>query len=131
MLSKNTVIKSGRVIKRITKDDDVDSAIINFFKENPNPDDSKVHGLAEQLKMNPHDLESKIYALLSSKLTNDVISFKKSDVPDDKFDPAQLKMGIEVEKEHTDDPTIAKAIAKAHLSELPDYYTRLQKIENK
>lgn len=60
----------------------------------------------------------------------DVIELKKSDAPDDQFDAEQLAMGIEVEKEHTDNPEIAKAIAKAHLSEIKDYYTRLAKMES-
>ena len=45
------------------------------------------------------------------------------------YDPEQLKMGIEVEKEHTNDPKIAEKIAKDHLDEIPDYYTRLLKME--
>lgn len=54
---------------------------------------------------------------------------KHEDVPDEQFDQEQLRMGIEVEKEHTDDPEEAKEIAKDHLVELPDYYTRLKKME--
>ena len=54
---------------------------------------------------------------------------KHKGVPDEKFDPNELAMGIEVEKEHTDNPAIAKEIAKDHLAELPDYYTRLKKME--
>lgn len=54
---------------------------------------------------------------------------KHKDVPDSKFDAKELAMGIEVEKEHTDNPAIAKEIAKDHLAELPDYYTRLKKME--
>ena len=50
---------------------------------------------------------------------------------DSKFDIEQLKTGIEVEKEHSDDPDVAKAIAKAHLAEIPDYYTRLKEMEEK
>jgi len=50
-------------------------------------------------------------------------------VPKDKFDPEQIKMGIEVEKEHTDNEDIALQIAKDHLAEIPDYYTRLKKME--
>lgn len=42
----------------------------------------------------------------------------------------QLKIGIHVEKEHSLDPTVAKEIALDHLLELPDYYTRLKKMEN-
>jgi len=43
--------------------------IIKFFQENPNPNDNQVHQLAAQLKMSPHDLETQIYALLSSLLS--------------------------------------------------------------
>ena len=41
----------------------------------------------------------------------------------------QLVIGIEVEMEHTDDPSMAAEIAKDHLTEDPDYYTKLKKIE--
>jgi len=50
--------------------------------------------------------------------------------PDDDYDPQQLAMGIEVEMEHTDNEEIAKRIAKDHLDEFPDYYTRLAKMED-
>ena len=61
-----------------------------------------------------------------------------------KYDPAELKRGVEVEKEHADLYKRIKAdypdfqmsldefagwIAKAHLRELKDYYTRLDKME--
>lgn len=42
------------------------------------------------------------------------------------YDPQQLKMGIEVEKEHTTNPEIAEMIAKHHLAEDPQYYTKLK-----
>ena len=41
----------------------------------------------------------------------------------------QLEMGREIEKEHTTDPDIAERIAMDHLAEIPDYYTRLKKME--
>lgn len=41
----------------------------------------------------------------------------------------QLQKGLEVEKEHTKDDAKAKEIAMDHLSEDPDYYTKLTKIE--
>ena len=50
------------------------------------------------------------------------------DVPSD-FDPAALKAGIEVEMEHTDDPHVAEEIAMDHLSEDPEYYEKLKKVE--
>lgn len=57
-----------------------------------------------------------------------------------KFDLNQFKIGMEVELEHgsispltnvtNDDMITTGKITLAHLNELPDYYTRLRKIEN-
>lgn len=57
-----------------------------------------------------------------------------------KFDVEQFRMGMDVELEHglvnphtnvsDDDPMIVGKIALAHLNEFPDYYTRLEKMEN-
>lgn len=44
---------------------------------------------------------------------------------DDQYDPKELEMGIVVEMEHTTDKEKAKQIAKEHLDETPDYYSRL------
>jgi len=42
----------------------------------------------------------------------------------------QLKMGITIEHEHTKDKDLATDIALQHLDEIPDYYTRLKKMES-
>jgi len=42
--------------------------------------------------------------------------------PDENYNPDQLKAGIEVEMEHTEDPAVARVIAKDHLDERKDYY---------
>jgi hypothetical protein len=42
-------------------------------------------------------------------------------------DPQELSIGIQVEMEHTDDPSIAKEIALDHLAEDPKYYSKLGK----
>ena len=57
----------------------------------------------------------------------------------DKFDLEQFHAGLGVELEHgtvnhasnvtDDDPLITGKIALAHLTEFPDYYTRLAKME--
>jgi len=44
---------------------------------------------------------------------------------------AQLKLGIQSEHEHTNDKDLAADIALQHLDEIPDYYTRLKKMETK
>lgn len=43
---------------------------------------------------------------------------------------SQIQLGLEVEKEHTDDVGLAMQITLDHLAELPDYYSRLDKMEN-
>jgi len=40
-------------------------------------------------------------------------------------------MGTKVESEHTRKKKITKRIAKDHLSEMPNYYTKLRKMERK
>jgi len=41
----------------------------------------------------------------------------------------QLHKGIQVELEHTTDPSVAKEIALDHIAEFPFYYNRLEKVE--
>jgi len=58
----------------------------------------------------------------------------------DKFDVNQFRRGMDVELEHglinshtnvsNDDQLITGKIALAHLNEFPDYYDRLEKMEN-
>jgi hypothetical protein len=55
------------------------------------------------------------------------------------FDLDQFRRGMEVELEHglhdlatnvtDDDPVVTGKIALAHLNEFPDYYTRLERME--
>jgi len=45
------------------------------------------------------------------------------------FIERQLKMGEKIEHEHTKNHTLARDIALQHLDEIPDYYTRLKKME--
>ncbi len=57
----------------------------------------------------------------------------------DKFDIDQFRRGMDIELEHgtqnpwtnvtNDDPTITGKIALAHLNEFPDYYDRLEEME--
>jgi len=47
-------------------------------------------------------------------------------------DPKELAMGIEIEKEHTTDPEVAKRISLDHLAEGDGkYYTHLKEMEEK
>lgn len=44
-------------------------------------------------------------------------------------DQKELAMGIKEEMEHTDDPEIAEEIALDHLTETPNYYSKMKKLE--
>lgn len=127
------------------------AAIENFVRENPSPDDEDFHDLADELGIHPAKAEEYVYKLAHKLMKEDDDEeddedekegkeskvgksltwkdLKYADVDDEEFDPRQLKMGIKVEKEHVDDTSWAKAIAKSHLKEIPDYYTRLDKME--
>lgn len=54
---------------------------------------------------------------------------KADNEPDSKFPKKELKKGQGHEKEHTDNPEIAKEIAKDHLKEDKSYYEKLDRIE--
>ena len=54
------------------------------------------------------------------------ITEAKEKVDADRVHPQELRMGIKVEMEHTDDPEKAKKIALDHLAENPFYYTQLK-----
>lgn len=56
---------------------------------------------------------------------------ERKGVTEKDVDPKELAAGIVVEAEHTNDPELAKRIALDHLSEIPDYYTRLKIMEKR
>lgn len=108
----------------------LDRKIIAFLKANPNPPDSKVHAFAEKEGIDTDDMEAAFYrfatafAMFAGGGKANEKGFGKKDA-----DPEQLRMGINVEKEHTPDAATAERIALDHLAEIPDYYTRLVKME--
>jgi gas vesicle protein len=63
------------------------------------------------------------------KLLSDEITIEEEVVEEVIGIEQQLKMGIEVEKEHTDDANEAAKIAIDHLQEDAEYYTKLKKME--
>lgn len=71
--------------------------------------------------------ESIVGGLSSNYTINDISKKHKVKLSDIQN---QLKMGINVEKEHTNNKKIAKEIALDHIFEDPKYYTKLKKIES-
>lgn len=63
-----------------------------------------------------------------NNLTNNKLKGGAGDnTPSDKINPNQLSLGVQIEMEHSNDPEIAKEIAMDHLTEDPEYYTKLIK----
>jgi len=103
---------------------DIHNTIIEFFRNNPYPDDTVIHNLAQLLRQDPDNFEGHIYMILSS-----IINEGKSVHYDGEYNPEELAEGIKIELEHTTDINLSEKIAKDHLAEIPDYYTRLKKME--
>lgn len=107
------------------QEDKIMGAIIDFFSTHEKPTDKDVHDLAEELEIDEHKFEEKIYELLSSFLN----AGRHKSNPPEEIDDEELKKGIKVEMEHTNSEAISKRIALDHLAEISDYYTRLEKME--
>lgn len=106
------------------------NAVIEFLVQNPNLNDGQVQQFAEQGGYDAGQVRSMLYALATK-----FVSFLKGGRTNERqldiatVSPQQLEQGISVEMEHTPDPAVAKKIVLDHLSEIPDYYTRLAKME--
>lgn len=104
--------------------------VMDFLKAHPNPPDSKLHDWTDSNKIETDDAEAAAYQLATEmvKFLHDGKSVKDKKKESD-FDSGEIAKGIKVEKEHTSNETIAKRIAMDHLTEIPDYYTRLLAME--
>ncbi len=48
--------------------------------------------------------------------------------PNHYYEPRDLNEGIMIEMEHTDNPDVARVIAKDHIDERVDYYKQLKRV---
>ena len=94
------------------------------FIHNPGLDSGKLLEFCRKEHLSLQDFSSIMYHLLG-----DLLCAGKSVEHPVQYNPTQLELGTYVEMEHTDNAMIAEKIAKDHLSEIPDYYTRLQRME--
>ena len=103
-------------------------ALIKMFQKDTKIKDHRdIHSLAEELGIKePALLEEMVYEMLQSFWSQGRAMEKGMD---SKVDEKQVQMGMKVEMEHTDCECLAYRIALDHLAELPDYYTRLAKME--
>jgi len=104
-------------------DDKIDQSELNLLK--------KLYAKkpTDKIKKMIDDLENKNKSSKSEKLSEaKKKKAKKEEKPynPNAIHPSELRMGIKVEMEHTDDPKKAEKIALDHLAENPYYYTALK-----
>lgn len=115
-----------KFIKYLKESKDVSTELLDFLQKNIDPSDNEIHSLAEKLNVEPDDLEAMIYSLSTDFWANGRYNEKGKNI---QFDEKELAAGIKVEMEHTSNKIMAERIAKDHLTEINDYYTRLIKME--
>jgi phage-related protein (TIGR01555 family) len=129
-LLENRLITEEKAIEELTKKnvvgvtlDDMDMSSLKdtgLFDEQPNANPKESIEKLKQFSVKNSNPESLLIVAAGGR-------------PED-FDVRQFKMGMEVEREHKDvthgDEIQTAKIVLAHLREKPDYYTRLQKVEN-
>lgn len=106
--------------------------VVGLYKENINEvtEDIKKSILGEENFNDVLDKPKKENEIKGGKADNLSITdiAKKHKVSVDKI-KSQLIMGVKVEMEHTNDPKKALEIAMDHLTESPEYYTKLKEME--
>lgn len=103
---------------------DIHAEIIKWTIKNPKASIEDATAFSKELGIELSELEHHIFMILANILAEGYSKGKEI-----KHDPAELEMGIKVEMEHTSEPLISRKIALDHLTEIPDYYTRLAKME--
>ena len=129
-------LKVGRraIIARINSllAQDLGEKVTEFLKANPNPSDDDLHAWAEGEGLEVDEVEEEAYKL-ATKFVNFMSGGKAAEagITEEDVDPEELKRGIAVEMEHTDDEGIARKVALDHISEFSDYYSALDEMEKK
>ena len=70
-----------------------------------------------------------MFNILYEQLKNQIVGGLADKKDPSDYDPEQLRRGIEVELEHTDNRELAQEIAMDHLEEFSTYYTALDNME--
>ena len=109
----------------LSKAEQLDEVLL-FFRENPSAVRQDLLALDKALGVSKEEIENLEFELckaLCSKIGKNVKHNEET------VDKDELEKGIQHEMEHTNDQYIARLLALDHLYEVPDYYTRLAKID--
>jgi hypothetical protein len=127
-VSKPDVKKTKTWLDRLDVDDEM-SAIVDDTVEN-----GFMKTIAQTIDSEPDDKALEPDFNMNARMVNylqdkyegrHIAGIKESKMDKDKL--SQIKKGIEVEMEHTDDPKVALKIALDHIKEDPKYYDKLTK----
>jgi hypothetical protein len=107
--------------------EEISDLLISYLIENPNPSDKEVHEWAEEMGVDVHDVEAGFYHL-ATRFTSLFAEGKSANAHlDINALVDEIKMGMDVESEHTKDPALQMKITCDHLVEHPQYYSRFLK----
>ena len=113
-----------------TTDKHIIIGLLEFIAMHKKPTLTQLHDFiknsAHSSRLSVDALEEKIIQVLLSSLSG---IGKHNGIPDSSFNSEQLRLGIQIEKEHTNNLEIAKLIAKDHLISEPKYYNKLAMVE--
>lgn len=114
----------------VSKNKPTNDDVMKFLVNHPDPKHSTIKDWADHEGFDAQEVEAIMFVLatkmavfLRDGRANEK-GYTEKNAPKD-----ELKMGIEVEKEHTPDIDIRKRIALDHLAETEKYYTGLAKME--
>lgn len=97
---------------------------IEWIKKNPSPDDEDVHAFARDIGASTESVEQAFYRIVSSLVNEGFSSGKQV-----KYDADQIRQGLKVEREHTNNLNLRLKIVRDHLTEDPKYYDHLSQME--
>ena len=132
LMENNSEDELYNLILRYVKDpDDAEAELDKFMM---NGIDGVSDYLAFNLERDEDFLRSKYNDLNevlfeAKKKANKKSKLKPAKLTPDQVNPEELRAGIRIEMEHTDDPETAQTIALQHLEEDPNYYTHLKAME--
>ena len=123
-------IASNRTSALFVKSKDSKMSLVLYLKQYPTASPQEVFQWARTMFFNPDEVDRLLveYAAKYADLLSSGRSIEKS-VGEEEVDPTELRIGIQIETEHTTDLEIAKKIALDHLAEHKDYYTALVAME--
>ncbi len=103
-------------------------SIFDFYSKCPDPDHHEIEEFLMDANMDREEFVHHVFRIFSAFASHG--KFNESGLTIDDIDHDQLMKGMRVEMEHTKCPLMARRIALDHLSEIHDYYDKLEIMEN-